>query len=85
MVWMSDEYLEKRPERANALRGNANRYWTNDLLYDLLCGVMDVECPEFREYNSLASAQYKYDRNDLTIMKGSVHISDDEAMERGVK
>lgn len=83
MVWMSDEYLEKRPERANALRENAARYWTNDLLYDLLCGVMDVDCPEFREYNSLASAQYKYDRNDLTIMKGSVHISDDEAMEKG--
>lgn len=78
MVWMSEEYVARRPERAQALRDNKDKYWTNDLLYDLVCGVLDVASPDYKEENSLASPTYRFDRDDLTIMKGTIRIADDQ-------
>ena len=78
MVWMSEEYVARRPERAKALRTNKDKYWTNDLLYDLVCGVLDVASPDYKEENSLASPTYRFDRDDLTIMKGTIRIADDQ-------
>lgn len=83
-VWLGDEYISKRPERAQALRDNVQKYWTNDLLCDLVCGIMDAECAEYKEENSLASMSYKHERDTLTIMNGTVHISNEETMEKGV-
>lgn len=78
MVWMSEEYVARRPERAKALRANKDKYWTNDLLYDLVCGVLDVASPDYKEENSLASPTYRFERDDLTIMKGTIRIADDQ-------
>ncbi len=77
MVWLSDGYLERHPDRAAALRANSGRYWTNDLAYDLLCGVMDIRSNRFNEYNSLASDSYRYTRDMLFTMSGQIKISDD--------
>lgn len=78
MVWMSEEYVARRPDRAKALRANKDKYWTNDLLYDLVCGVLDVASPDYKEENSLASPTYRFERDDLTIMKGTIRIADDQ-------
>lgn len=77
-IWMSDEYAEKHPKRATSLKANRDAYWTNDLAYELMCGVMDIESDNFRECNSLASATYKHTRNTLTTMSGQVKIAEDK-------
>lgn len=77
MVWMAAEYMEKHPARAAALRANRDRYWTNDLAYDLVCGVLDVRSNHFNESNSLASAGYRHTRDTLFTMSGQIRISDD--------
>lgn len=77
MVWMGDNYLTVRQSRAEALRQNSQRYWTNDLLYELVCGLLDCESQHFREDNSLASTSYRFTREDLTAMNGQVRIADD--------
>lgn len=76
-VWLGDDYRKKRPERAKALHDNRQRYWTNDLLYDLMCGLMDAQGNHFREENSLASTTYRFQRDELTAMNGSVRIAND--------
>ncbi len=77
MVWLSEEYLSVRPERTAALHANADRYWTNDMLYELMCGLMDVSSNHFSEANSLASAEYKYKREDLTAINGQIRVCED--------
>ncbi len=77
MIWMGDDFLEKRPKRAEALKKNSQRYWTNDLTYELLCGLMDAESPHFKESNSLASEQYDKQREQLTAMNGRIRIVED--------
>lgn len=76
-VTMSDEYLACHPERAEALKANRERYWTNDLLYELMCGLFDVHSNHYDEQASLASASYKYQRDDLLTYEGKARIADD--------
>ena len=77
MVWMDDEYITLHPERAQAIHDNSQRYWTNDLLYDLVCGLFDIRSNHFHEDNSLASPSYRFSREMLTAMDGKIHISED--------
>ena len=76
-VWVSDEYLSLHQHRFDALKANKDKYWTNDLFYELMCGVIDIESNHFDEINSLASTSYRYTREMLTTFDGKAHISDD--------
>lgn len=81
-VWLSDRYRENLPERAKALRCNAEKYFTNDLVYELMCGVLDVTSDNFDESNSLASDKYKFTRDMLLTYDGTIRIADDHTDER---
>lgn len=76
-VWVSDEYIELHGRRFEALKANRDKYWTNDLFYELFCGVMDISSNRFREDNSLASPDYRFTRDMLLTYEGRTRISDD--------
>ena len=78
MVWIGDEYIKARPQRAKVLKRNQNRYWTNDLLYELMCGLFDAESNHYRDVNSLASDNYRFQCEELTAMNGRICISEDD-------
>ncbi|MDE6286237.1 MAG: sulfatase-like hydrolase/transferase [Muribaculaceae bacterium] len=78
-VWTSPEYEAAHPERVSALRSNTGRYWTNDFLYELICGILDVESDHFKASNSLAHNTYHYTRDDLTVLNGTIPLSDDRS------
>ena len=77
-VWTSDDFIAAHPERYRALQDNTRKYWTNDFLYDLMCGLMDVESPRFKPENSLAHSTYSHTRDTLTILDGTVSLADDD-------
>lgn len=77
-VYLSDEYINSHADRFHALTNNKDRYFTNDLAYELICGVFDVKSDNFDESNSLASSEYKYKREDLLTYVGTKHIADDK-------
>ncbi len=77
MVWLGKEYVALRPDRLAALQNNSLRYWTNDLLYELMCGIFDIKSNHYREDNSLASDQYRFTLEQLTAMNGRFNISID--------
>lgn len=79
-VWLSENYRLSHPERAAALTANCDKYFTNDLLYELMCGIFDIKSNCFDETSSLASAEYKYTRDMLLTYDGTVHISDDNTL-----
>lgn len=76
-VWTSDDFIAAHPERHSALQANSGKYWTNDFLYELMCGLMDVESPRFNPANSLAHASYAHTRERLTILGGRIPLSAD--------
>ena len=77
MTWLSDEYIDIHPERVAALKSNSNKYWTNDLFYELMCGIFDIESDHFNKKNSLAHADYCHTRESLTIMEGEIKLTED--------
>lgn len=78
-VWTSEEYEAAHPARHTALLDNAGRSWTNDFLYELICGILDVESNHFEASNSLAHNTYHYTRDDLTVLNGTIPLSDDRS------
>lgn len=76
-IWIGDEFIQNRSNIAKQLRGNEKCYWTNDLLFDLVCGLLDIESNIIKEENSLTSPNYKFTRENLMAMNGNVNISDD--------
>lgn len=77
-VTLSDEYIACHPDRVEALRANCDRYFTNDLAYELMCGIFDIASNHFDETASLASRSYKYRREDLLTYEGRVRVADDD-------
>jgi len=76
-VTVSDEYLTCHHKRVEALKHNSQRYWTNDLAYELMCGILDIKSNHFDETASLASFSYKYQREQLLTYEGKARIIDD--------
>ena len=69
-VYCSDQFIEQHPDRYEALRINHQRYFTNDLVYELMCGLMDVASNRFDTSNSLAYSTFKYKKEDLLTNEG---------------
>ena len=76
-TYLADDYISKHPEVYSALKANRDKYWTNDLAYELICGILDIKSNHYDEANSLASTQYKYTRDMLMTDLGKLHIIDD--------
>lgn len=76
-TYFSDEYIAKFPQTVNTLRQHEKQYFTNDLAYDLMCGIFNIKSNHYDETNSLASPLYKFTRETLKTNLGKVNIKDD--------
>ena len=73
-IYCSDNFIEQHSERYKALRANSQRYFTNDLVYELMCGLMDVESNHFDTAGSIAYSTYKYNKEDLLTNEGKTPL-----------
>ena len=76
-TYFSDEYIAMNPTTIKNLQANRERYWTNDLAYELLCSIFNVSSPNFDVENSLASERFKYKREDLLTDDRRMHIPEE--------
>lgn len=73
-IYCSEQFIEQHPDRYEALQSNKNKYFTNDLVYELMCGLMDVTSNHFETSNSLAYNTFKYSKEDLRTNEGKTLI-----------
>lgn len=76
-VWMGDEYVASHPYRFENLKANQEKFFTNDLAYNLMCGIFDIESNHFDTTASLAEKGYRFTREELLTYEGRKHISED--------
>ena len=69
-VYLSPSYQNEHQLVAQTLKNNTQQYFTNDLLYNLVCGVLDVESNHYDESESLASPNYRFDLTNLKTNMG---------------
>lgn len=76
-VYLSAEYRQAFPQTASALEANKDKYFTNDLAYDLLCGLLNIKSNHYEPSQSLASPLYRFTRDMLLTDEGRVRVKDD--------
>ena len=76
-LYLSDEYRQLYPETASVFRSHENSYFTNDLMYEVIAGILNIKSNHYDEENSLASPSYKYTRDTLTTRLGKSKLSED--------
>jgi heptose-I-phosphate ethanolaminephosphotransferase len=78
-IYLSDNYMKKHPKITKNLKTNKNKYFTNDLIYDFFCGLLDVKANKhYDPKESLASNNYKYDATTLKTKLGTLSLSEDK-------
>ena len=76
-LYLGEEYRNLYPETTTALQSHKDSYFTNDLLYDTMGGILNLKSSQIEEENSLASPKYKYKRENLVTKLGALKLTDD--------
>ena len=76
-VYLSEEYREKLPERTENLRRNEKKYFTNDMLYDTICGIINAPSNKYEVRQDFSSEGYNFNRENLTTMLGQHSLKED--------
>ena len=77
VAYISDQYKENNPNLAKALAMHEDSYFTNDLLFDLMCSILDITSNYFDESQSLGSFRYAFNKNNLVTEEGALLIKED--------
>ena len=76
----TNSYINAHKERFDALKANKDKFFTNDLMYELFCGLIDIESNHFEKENSLAYNEYKYTLDMLLTNSGQTRVSEDSML-----
>ena len=76
-VYLSPAYRAALPERALTIRAHRGRYFTNDMLYDSIAGLLGAPSSRYDEGQDLTSPLYAHTRADLTTMLGQHSLLED--------
>lgn len=76
-VYLSSEYKNNHPAVANNLRVNENRIFTNDLVYDMVCGIMGAINNEYDTVYDISSLHYGLTWDKAVSKNGDVKIQED--------
>ena len=71
--------------RDKLMSWNANRikYFTNDMIYDTVLGLLDIKCQHYNEEQDLFSSKYGGEINSLLLMNGRIRLEDFVGYSRG--
>lgn len=76
-IYYSDNYKKTNPTIVNNIAMNKDKYFSNDLLYDFVCGILNITSNHYDETQSLSSNKYMYDSTNLRTGAGKRSIKED--------
>ncbi len=78
VISVSQEYAQKHKGITQALRAHKAKAWTNDLVFDLMCGLMGLSgMPQYEARYDLSSASYKLGDKKAVTMHGERKLIED--------
>ena len=72
----SKSYKEKNPELVKSLTANSQKYFTNDMAYDTMLGIMHIPTPYHNSIYDITSNDYHMSLDELKTLHGKVNIKD---------
>ena len=76
-VYVSPAYKQALPIQYKALNEHTARYFTNDMLYDTICGLLNAPSSRYNPEQDFASPVYGFNRQNLTTMLGQQQLISD--------
>ncbi len=76
-IYLSPEYCTMYPETAATLAKHENYIFTNDLMYDTLCGLLQIPNSEYNAHWDLSNSSYVLTPQTALTKHGEVHVGDD--------
>lgn len=76
-LYYSPMYASEHPQIIDALSKNRNKFFSNDLMYDTICGLMDVQSNHYDERYSLTSEKYSITKESMLTGTGKRHLNED--------
>lgn len=77
-LYLSKEYQALYPDITQTLKAHQKAYFTNDLSFELICGLLDVKTSVYDETKGLASPSYRFTRDSLTTNLGKTKLTEDK-------
>ena len=77
-MYFSEAYQQRQPQKVASLRNAQNCYFTNDLIFNVMLGIMDIKNDTLYEPdNDLTSPRYDPDLNRFMTLFGKRKITED--------
>ncbi len=76
-IYLSPEYRERYPETVAALTANKNKVFTNDLVFDALCGLMRLPNNGYEEIYDISSPAYSLTKEKALVKHGMYRVADE--------
>ena len=76
-LYLSPEYQKLYPETVATLRSHMDSYFTNDLIYEMAAGLLNIKSNHYDESNSLACPKYKFTKETLKTSLGKTSLTED--------
>ncbi len=76
-AYLSEDYRKKFPETAQALKRHKNAYFTNDLVYDLVCGILQIKSTHYNAQFDISSPLYDFTKRKLRTNLGKTSLEED--------
>ena len=64
-IYLSPDYQKKHQDKYRQLRLHEERYFTNDMIYNTLCGILSAKSNHYDETEDLSSPAYAYNKNNI--------------------
>ena len=77
VLYVSDEYKKLYADSVKMFVNHKNKYFSNDLMYEFVCEVLQIESNSYDESASLLNDKYRFDENTLTTNLGKIKLVED--------
>lgn len=80
-IYLTPQYQENYREETANLYAHKDAYFTNDMIYNTVCGIMGLPSNHYRAEEDLSSERYAFSRENVTAFNQQVRIADDNGQE----
>jgi len=76
-VYLSPAYQAAEPQVLETLRSHESQYFTNDMIYDTVAGILCAQSNHYDATQDFSSPAYRFTRDNLTTMLGQHPLTED--------
>ena len=77
IFYLSDEYQALYPQTTQELRNHKEQYFSNDLIYEAVGGLLNLKSSHLPQENNIGSPEYRFTRDTIKTDLGRKWVKDD--------